>query len=142
MSTLEQPEGPESDEPGEVAEPDEPDPKAAPEPEEPGSTLEHESDPREASEIAVDRSKIRKAPRYGRFATIGVLLGLLAALAQSLAASPEAIAQAGGPWASNAWGFFWLMSAVFVPIGVLAMCALALLLDRRSGRTRSRKVKK
>ena len=51
-------------------------------------------------------------------------------------ASQEVIDAAGGPWASNTWGFFGLMAAIFVPVGILVMCGLALLLDRRSRRGR------
>lgn len=150
MSTLEHPEG---DEPGET--PDEAsaevpaevpaDPPATPESdeseaEEPGSTLERgaDDDPLEAAEIVVDRGQVRKAPRFGRFATIGGLIGLLVALLQAWVATPEVIAEAGGPWASNGWGFFWLMTAIFVPIGVLVMCGVALLADRRSRRVKGR----
>ncbi|GAB2611383.1 hypothetical protein GCM10027067_23570 [Pseudactinotalea suaedae] len=92
------------------------------------------ADPREANEIAVDPTRVRRAPRFGRFVTIGVLLGMLAAFVQTRLAHPDTIALAGGPWASNTWGFFWLMCAIFVPIGALLMCGLALLLDRRSRR--------
>lgn len=101
-----------------------------------GSTLERgeEEDPLEADEISVDPSRIRRAPRFGRFVLVGILLGLLVALVQTKLATPESIAEAGGPWASNAWGFFWLMSAIFVPIAALLMCGLALFIDRRSRR--------
>jgi len=100
------------------------------------SEQDESDDPLEASEIAVDRTKVRRAPRFGRFITIGVLLGALVALVQTRLAHPDTIAVAGGPWASNTWGFFWLMCAIFVPIGALLMCGLALLLDRRSRRGR------
>lgn len=103
-----------------------------------GSSLERSEteDPLDADQIAIDRTKVRKAPRFGRFVTIGVLLGLLVALVQTLIAEPDTIDAAGGPWASNGWGFFWLMSAIFVPIGVLLMCGIALLVDRRARRTK------
>lgn len=106
--------------------------------EEPGSTLEEgeRSDPLDADEISVDPTRVRRAPRFGRFVLVGVLLGLLVAFVQTRLASPEAIADAGGPWASNTWGFFWLMSAIFVPLAVLLMCGIALLLERRSRRAR------
>ncbi|WP_420111832.1 hypothetical protein [Pseudactinotalea sp.] len=143
MSTLEHPEG---DEPAER--PDEaPEEKPAEPPadtdvaegeaEESGSTLERaDDDPLEADEITVDPTRVRKAPRFGRFAVIGGLVGLLVALFQTRVATPESIAEASGPWASNAWGFFWLMAAIFVPIGVLVMCGVALLADRRSRRVK------
>lgn len=142
MSTLEHPEG---DEPGESPEetPEETPAEPAADPQigeddEPGSTLERDDseDPLEAKEIAVDRTKVRKAPRFGRFAVVGGLLGLLVAVIQSQLAQPAVIAEAGGPWASNEWGFFWLMAAIFVPIGVLVMCGVALLADRRSRRVK------
>ncbi|WP_156253146.1 hypothetical protein [Pseudactinotalea terrae] len=101
-----------------------------------GSTLAEgeSSDPLDADEISVDPTRVRRAPRFGRFVLVGVLLGLLIAVVQTRLASPEAIADAGGPWASNTWGFFWLMSAIFVPIAVLLMCGIALLIERRSRR--------
>lgn len=150
MSTVEHPEGDEPAEradmvPAETAEPavaaeiaadapDEPeaastDPGSAPDPDE-------APDPREASEISIDRTTVRRAPRFGRFGTMGALLGVLVAAVQTRLAHPDTIAAAGGPWASNTWGFFWLMCLIFVPIGVLAMCGLALLLDRRSRRVK------
>ena len=108
----------------------------APEPEESaGSTLEEgEKDALDAEEISVNPAQVRRAPRFGRFVLVGVLLGLLVAFVQTRLATPEAIADAGGPWASNPWGFFWLMSAIFVPIAVLLLCGIALLVDRRSRR--------
>lgn len=143
MSTLEHPEG---DEPAErpdeapeetPAEPPADTDVAEGEAEESGSTLERaDDDPLEADEITVDPRRVRKAPRFGRFAVIGGLLGLLVALFQTRVATPESIAEASGPWASNAWGFFWLMAAIFVPIGVLVMCGVALLADRRSRRVK------
>lgn len=143
MSTLEHPEG---DEPAErsdealeetPAEPPADTDVAEGEAEESGSTLERaDDDPLEADEITVDPTRVRKAPRFGRFAVIGGLVGLLVALFQTRVATPESIAEASGPWASNAWGFFWLMAAIFVPIGVLVMCGVALLADRRSRRVK------
>lgn len=101
-----------------------------------GSSLERpeHDDPREADEIAVDRQQVRRAPRFGRFAAAGIVLGLLVAAAQTAFANPDDVAFVTGPWVSGAWGFWLLMSAIFVPIGALLGCGLALLADRRSRR--------
>ena len=108
------------------------DPDASPDPAE-GSTLERSSpiDPFEADEIAVAPASVRHAPRYGRFATIGGLLGL----ALGFMLTPFARYDEPG-MVLDPWGFGLLLAAILTPIGILIGCILALVADRRSRRAR------
>ncbi|SEE62199.1 hypothetical protein [Ruania alba] len=72
---------------------------------------------------SVDRSRVRRVPRYGRFATLGGLLGvILAAVATPFADETEFL---------DYGGLFLLLTALLVPFCILIGCVIALLLDRR-----------
>jgi len=82
------------------------------------------------AEIAavVDRSRVRRAPRYKRFAVLGGLLGvLLAAIATPFANydSELAMMQAVSPGT-----LFLVLLSVLVPLGILVSCAVAMISDR------------
>lgn len=98
-----------------------------------GSTLERAEpiDPFEADEIAVAPAAVRHAPRYGRFATIGGLLGL----ALGFLLTPFARYDEPG-MVLDPWGFGLLLAAILTPIGIFIGCILALVADRRSRRAR------
>ncbi|UFU05992.1 hypothetical protein [Ruania halotolerans] len=73
---------------------------------------------------ALDRSRVRRAPRYRGFAVAGGLLGLiLAAVFTPFAAETEYL---------DHGGLFVLLTALLVPVGILMACIVAALLDRRS----------
>lgn len=154
MSTLEHPDGdgtepqPSREQPGAVETPDpapadddggpasasgvstDPDTSEAAERVE-ASTLERpeQSDPLEAEEIAVAPGEVRHAPRYGRFATVGGLLGLAVAFLLTPFARYDEPGMVMDPW-----GFGLLLGAILTPIGILVGCILALVADRRSRR--------
>lgn len=118
--------------PSDDADPD-PDPKPEPdaEPDEPGSTLERseQDDPLDRDEIAIDPAHVRRAPRYGRFAILGALLGVVAAFVSA------PFATYGEPgMVMDTWGMALLLAAILAPVGILLGCAIALLADRRSRR--------
>lgn len=98
-----------------------------------GSTLERPSpdDPFEADEIAVAPSAVRHAPRYGRFATVGGLLGLAIAFMLTPFATYDEPGMVLDPW-----GLGLLLAAILTPIGILVACMIALVADRRSRRSR------
>ncbi|MFV0427744.1 MAG: hypothetical protein ACK5KU_12025 [Beutenbergiaceae bacterium] len=119
MSTAPEPESsPESDE-------------SAQEPEAAADNVDTDRRPDRSAteEIAVDPSRVRRAPRFARFAMLGGLLGFIT----GFAASPLARYDIPGV-ALSVTGLGLLLAATFAPIGVLAGCILALLLERRSGR--------
>ncbi|QOR70216.1 hypothetical protein IM660_16630 [Ruania alkalisoli] len=73
---------------------------------------------------AVDRSQVRRAPRYRNFAVLGGLLGvLIAAIATPFADETEFLGHGG---------LFLVVALTLAPVGILLACLLALLLDRRS----------
>ncbi len=100
-----------------------------------GSSLERPegdgADPLDRSEIEVDRARVRRAPRYGRFATVGGLLGVVAAFLLVPFAQFDDL---GVPWHLDPWGLALVMSVILVPLGILMGCVLALVADRRSRR--------
>lgn len=130
MSTLEHPEG----EPTPAAPPSST--EAEPDMETEGSTLEHEQedeldDPLDRPEIAVDPTRVRHAPRFGRFATVGGIAGLALGFLLTPFASYENLNVA---WHLDPWGLGLVMAAILTPIGVLVGCVIALVSDRRSRR--------
>jgi len=90
-------------------------------------------DPLEAAQISVDPRRVRHAPRYGRFATVGGLTGL--ALAFML--TPFARFDEPG-MVMDPWGFGLLMAGILIPVGILVACAIALVADLRSRRRHPR----
>lgn len=107
--------------------PDEPDPDA-------GSTLERsgeDDDPLDRDEIVVDAKQVRRAPRYGRFATVGGLLGVVAGFVSAPFASYDEPGMV-----MDVWGLALLLAAILAPVGILLGLLLALLADRRSRRER------
>ncbi|MFV0252511.1 MAG: hypothetical protein ACK5H2_04170 [Beutenbergiaceae bacterium] len=96
-------------------------------------TDEGSADPLEAAEIEIDRQAIRRAPRFGRFAFLGGLLGFVA----GFAASPFARYDQPGA-ALDPWGLGLLLALILAPVGILLGCLVALMLDRRSRRKVSR----
>lgn len=76
------------------------------------------------SEIAglVDPSRVRRAPRYKRFAVLGGLVGLfLAAVATPFAQFQDQL---------SPWGLFLLLTTILVPFLILVSCAVAMFTDR------------
>ena len=76
------------------------------------------------SEIAglADRSRVRRAPRYKRFAVLGGLLGVVvAAVATPFADFQQEL---------SPWGLFLLLVTILVPLLILVSCAVAMLTDR------------
>lgn len=76
------------------------------------------------SEIAglADRSRVRRAPRYKRFAILGGLLGVVfAAMATPFADFQQEL---------SPWGLFLLLVTILVPFLILVSCAVAVLTDR------------
>jgi len=97
------------------------------------------------AEIAavVDRSRVRRAPRYKRFAVLGGLLGVLvAAIATPLASYDSELAMMQGVSPGT---LFLVLLGVLVPLGILVSCAVAMIGDRaarvpeRAKRKRRRK---
>jgi hypothetical protein len=86
-------------------------------------------DPLEAEQISVDPRRVRHAPRYGRFATVGGLTGLALAFLLTPFASFDEPGMVMGPW-----GFGLLMAGILIPVGILVACMIALVADRRSRR--------
>ncbi len=93
----------------------------------------------------VDRTRVRRAPRYKRFAVLGGLLGLLiAAIATPFASYDSDQARMQG---ISAWTLFLVLASVLVPFGILVSCAVAMISDRaarlpaRVKRTRKRTTK-
>ncbi|WP_163543623.1 hypothetical protein [Occultella kanbiaonis] len=73
-----------------------------------------------------DRSRVRRAPRFGRFAGFGVALGIIIAFALSRLGEPTEYLDRGG--------MFILLMAMLAPFGALVACLIAVLLDRTSKR--------
>lgn len=98
-----------------------------------GSTLERPSadDPLDAAEIAVDPERVRHAPRFGRFALVGGLLGLVAGFMLAPFARYENL---NVPWHFDPWGLALVLAAMLIPVGILLGCVVALVSDRRSRR--------
>ncbi|WP_277051242.1 hypothetical protein [Ruania albidiflava] len=87
----------------------------------------------------VDPSRVRRAPRYKRFAVLGGLLGvLIAAIATPLANydSEQAMMQGVGSGT-----LFLVLAGTLVPFGILVSCAVAMFSDR-AARTPERAKKK
>jgi hypothetical protein len=132
MSTLEHPEG----EPTPESAPPPSSTEAEPDRDTERSTLEHEQedeldDPLDRPEIAVDPTKVRHAPRFGRFATVGGIAGMALGFLLTPFASYENLNVA---WHFDPWGLGLVMAAILTPIGVLVGCVIALVSDRRSRR--------
>ncbi len=75
---------------------------------------------------------IRSTPRYGRFLWIGIVAGLLVAVALTFAAGRTEAP--GGPMSTGAGGVLWVFAvyaAAAVATGLLVMGVLALFLARR-----------
>lgn len=71
-----------------------------------------------------DPQRVRRAPRYGRFAMTGVVLGIVVcSIVVLIFAEPNEY--------RSLPGVFLLISAVTLPIFALLGCLLAVLLDRR-----------
>lgn len=87
-------------------------------------------DPQYRVRDVVDPAAVRRAPRYGRFLTLGALLGALVAAIVTIVSS-------GGDLSDRS--LLGLMLLVFVPLGVLTGAVMALWLDRRSWRRRERR---
>lgn len=82
------------------------------------------------SEIAgrADRSRVRRAPRYKRFAVLGGLVGvLIAAVATPFATYDPARTELAGV---SPWGLFLLLVTILVPFLILVSCAVAMFTDR------------
>lgn len=116
------------------------DPAEAPAGEQPGSDTDGRDsrtgetpDPLEAEQITVDPRRVRHAPRYGRFATVGGLTGLALAFLLTPFASFDEPGMVLDPW-----GFGLLMAGILIPIGILVACVIALVADRRSRRRNPR----
>lgn len=75
-----------------------------------------------------DRSRVRRAPRYKRFAVLGGLLGVLvAAIATPFASYDSELAMMQG---ISPWTLFLVLAMVLVPLGGLVSCAVAMFSDR------------
>lgn len=98
-----------------------------------GSTLERseEEDPLDVAEIRIDPGRVRHAPRFGRFATVGGLLGLVLAFLLAPLARYENL---NVPWHFDPWGLALVLAAILIPVGILVGCVFALVSDRRSRR--------
>jgi len=87
------------------------------------------------TEISVtrDRAVVRRAPRYGRFITLGALVGAVVALILTFAFSgqPEQPEVALGFDRGQVFGFLLLLCAT---VGAALGAAVALLIDRVSAR--------
>jgi hypothetical protein len=73
-----------------------------------------------------DRSRVRRAPRFGRFAGFGIALGIIIAFALSRLGEPTEYLDRGG--------MFIVLMALLAPFGALVACLIAVLLDRTSKR--------
>lgn len=85
----------------------------------------------DAPEIRVDRTRVRRAPRYGRFALVGGVLGIVVAFLLTPLARFENL---DVPWHFDPWGLALVMAAILAPVGILLGCVVALVADRRSRR--------
>ncbi|MHB1064675.1 MAG: hypothetical protein ACYC1Z_09360 [Georgenia sp.] len=130
MSTPTTPSG--SPEPAEPAEPAGSGPAApstAPPGPEAAPTPGHDQAPTPGPEAAptpeylVDPTRLRRAPRYGRIVTLGMLAGVLGAAVLTLFSPASALSQGN---------LFALLLITSVPVGALAGAVVALVLDRRS----------
>src|SRR5699024_8067983 len=75
------------------------------------------------SELAgqADRSRVRRAPRYRRFAVLGGLLGLVVtAIVTPLAGTSELV---------DGGDIFLMLALTLVPVGILVTCGIAMLTD-------------
>ncbi|MBZ2198229.1 hypothetical protein [Occultella gossypii] len=73
-----------------------------------------------------DRSRVRRAPRFGRFVGFGIVLGIIIAFALSRFGEPTEYLDRGG--------MFIVLMAMLAPFGALVACLIAVLLDRTSKR--------
>jgi hypothetical protein len=81
---------------------------------------------------------MRRAPRYGRFITLGILVGLVVAVILTAASGA-----AGGPASAGVGGVlrvFGVTALVCVAIGLLISAVLAMILDRMGARRRTQHV--
>ena len=107
-----------------------PDPASAPSPERAESPVEEGAPVARVRDLA-DESRIRRAPRYGRFALLGLILGAVVSLALTFVPVPN-------PELTRSDLFFLLLIGLG-PAGIFAGLAGALLADRRSLRRRGRR---
>ncbi|HLS13281.1 MAG TPA: hypothetical protein VK095_02090 [Beutenbergiaceae bacterium] len=79
-----------------------------------------------------DPATLRRAPRYGRFAITGVILGIVAcAAAVLLFAEPTEY--------FGLFGVFAILAAFVAPVCALVACLLALLVERRGRSARTKR---
>lgn len=83
-----------------------------------------EAPPEYGDEVAIDPTTLRRAPSYRGFMLTGGVLAIIAAWVASRFGEPT-------QWL-DANGMGWLLTATFVPLGVLLGGIVALILDRRS----------
>lgn len=76
----------------------------------------------------VDPSKVRRAPRYRRFAVFGGLLGLIVAVFVTPFASTDELVGSSE--------IFLVLALIMVPLGILLTCAIAMFSDRASRKRR------
>lgn len=94
-----------------------------------GAEPEPATEPGRELEYLVDRSRLRRAPRFGRIIVLGMVAGLLVAAGLALFSEPSQL---------STGNLFGLLLLTCVPIGALAGAVVALLLDRRSWRRADR----
>lgn len=73
-----------------------------------------------------DPARVRRAPRFGRFAFAGVVLGAIIAFALAAFGTENPVLDTGG--------LFLLLWIFLGSLGALVFCGLAVWLDRRSAR--------
>ncbi|MFD1716311.1 hypothetical protein [Georgenia deserti] len=88
---------------------------------------------------AIDRRAVRRAPRYGRFIVLGIVLGAVLSFALSAVPPSQEAVETGQVLARS--DLFWLLFLTLGFFGGILGALVALLVDRVSLRSRERRMR-
>lgn len=82
----------------------------------------------------VGAGSVRRAPRFGAFLAVGIVLALLAAIGLSFVRDAFLPAEQVQARSLDTWGTFWFLFILFTPAAALLSYGVVVVLDQRSVR--------